>query len=143
MSSAPDNARGHLIYLVWWGVWGILIMAALYAEKRFTTLLQPVTLTDDGIIANTQPLVFKFWPKHNLALMRWNEIERIELIRWPHVDVDSSTFKPSALRIVAGNRKIVIHKKITGYDELSSIVEEQMRRHGKPLRVTPRNAQFE
>jgi hypothetical protein len=127
----------------WWGLWGFFIMFALYAEKRFTSLLQPVTLTEEGIVAHIQRLDFEFWPKRKLGLMRWNEIERIELIRWPHVDADQSTFKPSALRIVADDRKIVIHRKIRGYKLLCDILEEQMRKHNKALKMSLRRARFD
>ena len=75
--------------------------------------------------------------------MRWDEIEHIEVIRWPHVDADQSTFKPSALRIVASNRKVVIHRKIRGYNELCNILEEQMRKHGKSLKVPIKRARFD
>jgi high-affinity Fe2+/Pb2+ permease len=140
---AAEAARGHGVYAAWWGLWGFFIVLFLYAEKRFTTLLQPVALTEVGIAASIQRLDFEFWPKHKFGLMRWDEIERIELIRWPHVDADQSTFKPSALRIVTGDRKIVIHRKIKGYSELCSTLEEQMRKHGKSLRVPIKRARFD
>ena len=140
---AAEAARGHGVYAAWWGLWGFFIVFFLYAEKRFTTLLQPVTLTEVGIATSIQRLDFEFWPKRNLGLMPWDEIERVEVIRWPHVDADQSTFKPSALRIVADDRKIVIHRKIRGYKQLCDILEEQMRKHDKALKMSLRRARFD
>lgn len=53
----------------------------------------------------------------------------------PHSEVDSSTHKLSALRILAGDRKILIFRKIKEYDRLCEILEEQMRAQSKPLKT--------
>jgi hypothetical protein len=124
--------HGRMIGLV--GIWSIgllLILLALYAERRNTRLLQTVTLTEEGIVTAVQRIKFDFWPNGERGLIRWDEIEYIDEVSWPHTDADPSTYDPSALCIVAADRKIVIYKKIRGFQPLWEILQAQMRKHSK------------
>lgn len=120
----------------WWVIWGGLIALCFWQEKRFTTILQPVTLTDQGIATDLRGDIRELlFPRRNPGFISWRDVDRVEFIHAPDSDAQFWQINKWTIRIIAQSRKIVIYGHIQRYDELRGIIEEQMRRHGKPLNV--------
>jgi hypothetical protein len=127
------------------GLWGILLLltaVALFSWNHTRKTYQPVTVTDAGIANDLRREKFEVWPKRKPGFIGFDEITEIAMVAKPDMDADETHFGVSAMRIRAREKKMVIMKKIEGFDHLCALIESEMRRRGKPLRISPKDVEI-
>lgn len=128
--------------LIFWSVLLLLIAVALFSWNHTRKTYQPVTVTDAGIANDLRREKFEVWPKRKPGFIGFDEITEIAMVAKPDMDADETHFGVSAMRIRAPEKKMVIMKKIEGFDPLCALIESEMRRRGKPLRVSMKDVEI-
>lgn len=91
-----------------------LAVAGILAEFRLTRMLRPIIVTAVGIEARS--------PGGQSLVVRWKDIERIEVFAPPDLDARRVGNK-AGMRIISGDRRIRIYEHIRGYAELRAMLE--------------------
>ncbi|MCF6325588.1 MAG: hypothetical protein L3J89_14945 [Gammaproteobacteria bacterium] len=112
-----------------WGVIAFLVFLAYILGRRFIIILVPILITDKGIEGDFRKNTYEYWPKRNPGFIAWDKIERVERFGFPCMDALKMN-RLSGIRIVAGDRKIVIYENIKNYIELRRIIEAKTIKQG-------------
>lgn len=108
-----------------WGIVLFLLLVAFFFGKRIYIFLQPIELSANGIRGSFRLHAFEWWPKNVTDVMAWADIDRLEFFSYP--DNDAMKMKKwSGMRIISGDRKIVIYDKIQNYAVLRSEIKKHI-----------------
>lgn len=132
--------KGRMIGLViLWLALSPIILTGIWAERRYSTLFQPIEISVEGIATDLRGSGNENFPKRNPGFIKWSEIESVERFKWP--DPDSYKAPPmhgySGIRVFAGSKKMLVFRHIQRYAELYQIIEAQLHGYGKALQTRP------
>jgi hypothetical protein len=115
------------------------VLISLWGWRQTRIFMQPVVITDRGIASGLRPERPRFWAKANPGFIEFDSITEVAMLANPDLDADSRRWGVSAIRIRAPDKKIVVWKVIQDFDRLCALIESEMSRHGKPLRISPKD----
>ncbi len=117
---------GELFFL--WSILFVLIAITVLLGWRIMVILCPLEVMEGGIIGGFRSDGFEFLPKSNTGLIKWPNIEGLELFSFP--DMDSLKMgKKSGFRLISGNKKIVVYEHIQKYGELLSGIRAELNKN--------------
>ena len=123
--SISFDDRQRLGLSIIWGVIAFLVFLAYVFGRRFTIILRPVSITREGIEADLRKDYYEHWPKRDHGFIAWNEVAQLECFKFPDIDA-MKMVRRSGVRLIAGNRKIVIYENIKEYAELVAAIKSKI-----------------